>query len=215
MDAGQCSEYNQNEGWVVVNTNVQTKLHTRSRSPQYNGDNEPSRHKANASTSPSRKNSFTFEVVEGFDYSYPTLNNGSSNTATSGTATFAGIQDTTLRAQYAPETKPSAGKHTLTKSSLHRHQEELEHLAAVNVPGWIAQSGTEYRFAQYHASTSTHRSMAVGRSMHSTTESATYGSDPNFQSSVGIEDIFAAGSWCDAPIDALINSSSYLRIDSE
>ncbi|KAM7200498.1 hypothetical protein V8F33_003944 [Rhypophila sp. PSN 637] len=214
MDEIHNSEYTQNDGWVMINTRVSDRGYTRSRSPQYNGDNEPSGHKANASTSPSRHNSFTFEDIESIEQAVnrKTVSNNSFDTTTSGTATLAGITAPAPQRHRSSERRKPAATQALTISSLHRYQEELAHQAAVNVPSWIAHAGMGNRLVQHQVAASAHGSMAVGRSMSSTAGSVSQGRGPEAQPSIVIDDIFAAGAWSDAPIDALLRSSSQ-RLD--
>ncbi|KAM7207643.1 hypothetical protein V8F20_001910 [Naviculisporaceae sp. PSN 640] len=209
MDAKYSLEHhNQNDGWLMVNTK------DGSRSPQYNGDNEPSGHKANASTSPSRHNSFSFEEVEVFEPYQPpslsqkTISNGSSETMTSGNTTFAGAQIAPPRAQYDTNRRSSKAKETLTQSNLYRH----EHLAAVNVSGWIDNSGTGFRYAQYETDRTTYGSMVAEECVPNATSSSTNGDTYGVQSSVGDDDIRAAGAWSGPILEDFIRS---WRSDSE
>ncbi|KAM7224495.1 hypothetical protein V8F06_000276 [Rhypophila decipiens] len=214
MNARNNSEYTQNDGWVMINTKVSDRVYTRSRSPQYNGDNEPSGHKANASTSPSRHNSYTFEDIESVEQTVnrKTVSNNSFDTTTSGTATFAGVTASAPQARNSSERRMAAATQALTVSSLHRYQEDLAHQAAVNVSSWIAHAGLGNRLVQHQVAASAHGSMAVGRSMSSTAGSVSQGRGPEPQPSIVIDDIFAVGVWSDAPIDALLRSSSH-RLD--
>lgn len=212
------SEQNNNDGWVMINPKVSTQTNTSSRTPQYNRDNEPSGQMANSSTSPSPHNFFIFEEVEGFGPDgYPVVNrkaqsNGSSDdTATSGAATLIHLPSTT-QPRYGIPNHAYHQAQTLTESTLQRYQEELEHQAVVNVPGWITDP-PGYRPTQYPV-LSTHGSMLTGISMASTSGSTRHGRYGPLPS-VGIDDIVAAGAWSEDPINALIALSSSLRFDLE
>lgn len=205
MDADYSLEHGQNDEWVMVNTN------DGSRSPQYNGDNEASGHKANASTSLCRHDS-SFEEIEAFGQDLPpavtrqTISNGYSETMTSVTAT--GDPIAAPHVQYAPSRGTLGAEWALTQSNLERQ----EHLDAVNVPGWILNSGVGSRLTLDQADPSAHGSMSVGRSVPSATGSVAHERTSSSQSSVSFKDI---GAWADDPIEALLKSTSNLGLNSK
>ncbi|KAK3328881.1 hypothetical protein B0H66DRAFT_5147 [Apodospora peruviana] len=195
--ANKTGNTSKHDGWVIVDRKVSTKGHTRSRSPQYNGDNESSRHKANASS----------KYVNYSPVRHTARSNGSSTETGNSGATFTNQLQTVNSTYYYPSTI------SLTESALDRYQRELEHRAVVNVPGWITQAGTGNLFTK-HMEPTDQGDMPVDGFMPSTTDRVNHGRCVP-QDSFGISDVVATGSWCDTSIQQLVQAEPYLSFDAE
>ncbi|KAK3383180.1 hypothetical protein B0T24DRAFT_587856 [Lasiosphaeria ovina] len=210
------SSHKQNDGWVVIDKKFSTKGYTKSRSPQYNGDNESSGEVGNASTGGSTVLDLSDESMNsGCDDQSPAdrkkagSNRSSTETGCSDDTVVdfmpgqAARDRTTTTA--APSICSSTPHHALTEDNIEAHLRELEERLARDI----------YDTASMDFMSGRHIGMLAGNSK------------PSTPSSVSLEWSFVplpvpdnddtawAGAWCDSAIEALLSKSSQLRLDGE
>ncbi|KAK3695092.1 hypothetical protein B0T22DRAFT_93156 [Podospora appendiculata] len=190
------AKVHQNDRWVIVDNQFTAEGHTKSRSPQYNGDNESSAQVASAS-SDDKHFLAMFEDHESFglvdrsttDHS-PNSNGSSTVTGTSGD-TLGGATGGGSSKAVTTSIHPK-----LTQSSLQQLQdEERAKYPAGGVADWAACAGT-CRLNK-HLAPSTRHSLVVRSKASSTSHASSQDWLHPPPPSSAIEAIVAAGAWCE------------------
>ncbi|KAL2022678.1 hypothetical protein VTK56DRAFT_4759 [Thermocarpiscus australiensis] len=207
----------QSEGWVVIETEFQTGAHTRSRSPQYNGDNMSSGQVANASSNNPVVALPEAGVVDDTRSSAAARNKTESNgssTETGGTEdTMTGLNTAGRRSEAGlsiayPEATP------LTESNMDQHQRELHQYYTSSILGWVAGAGIGDRLSGSFAASLSH-GMPSASSIPSAASSAP---GPEWLMipppiAAAADEVAAAGAWCDRSLGPLVPPSSSLSLD--
>ncbi|KAK0617912.1 hypothetical protein B0T17DRAFT_618565 [Bombardia bombarda] len=214
------TEAGQNDGWVMVNEMFATKGHTRSRTPQYNGDNESCVQVAAGASAENaltdNEGDFGSGHIVDDDRSYtphkPESNGSSTETGSGATLTVDNVTGqvrTAMATSIYPATTPNLTLHTLEK-----HQRELEQGYSSHVAGWVAGAGIGGLLTR-HLTSSTQLSIMVRTSQRSIASSTKQDRLSDSPPSAGVEDIVAAGSWCDPSIDPVVRASPFLDLNDE
>ncbi|KAK3337210.1 hypothetical protein B0T19DRAFT_64773 [Cercophora scortea] len=182
----------QNNAWVMVDNQFTAEGHTKSRSPQYNGDNESSAQVASASSD----DKYLYFLV-GTDHTPESSNESSTVTGASGLTLGGGGGGGATGGSSSKAVATSYYHPKLTQSSLQQLQDEEDKAKypAGGVADWAACAGT-CRLNK-HLVPSTRHSLVV-RSKASTTSHASSQEWLHVPPpSSAIETIVAAGAWCE------------------
>ncbi|KAK3942712.1 hypothetical protein QBC46DRAFT_255578 [Diplogelasinospora grovesii] len=220
---GRTNNHNQDDGWVNVTGKFSTKGHTKSRTPQYNGDNESSVQVAGTSSAEVAGMGTQFENISVLhlddEFDVPELESTTSTSVPS--AITLTVVDDDSSVNYtgivgAATMASHAGMAGLTEAALDQHLRQLNQGFAGDISDWVAGAGLGERFHRHLAPSVPHSMRPAPRSKTSLASSSISG-DPDWQMvlppTTAVDDIFAVGAWCDPTASPAMLASRYLSLD--
>jgi hypothetical protein len=230
------NNHNQDGGWVDVTGKFSTKGHTKSRTPQYNGDNESSVQVAGTSSAEVAGMGTQFEDISVLhlddEFDVPELESTTSTSVPSAitltvvdddsSINYTGIVGAATMASHAGMAGASAATVVdpavpgLTEAALDQHLRQLNQGFAGDISDWVAGAGLGERFHKHLAPSAHHSTKPAPRSKNSIASSSISG-DQDWQMvlppTAAVDDIFAVGAWCDPAANPAMLASGYLSLD--